>query len=317
MVHQTAPVCLIGYNRPDLAARLMAVVRGVRPEILFVVLDGPRHSIPGDVEACREVERTFTSVDWPCDLRVLRSEVNLGCRRRISSGLDWVFSKVARCIIFEDDCVPHPDCFAYFTKALETYSDRPEVMVVSGTRLDVPGLDPVPLFSRVFDFWGWATWSRSWSTYDDGLTALRDGTIRKVLPPHLESWYWEENFDSAHREVFDSWGYRWLCTVMARRGLALVPPRNLVSNVGFDERSTHCKTFIPGRSNLPSGGLEVPAVEFPWVIEPCRKYERGWQRIVRPPGRWDWIPRSLRRSVRNLVPADDRVATRAGVPVDP
>lgn len=303
MSFATAPVCLIGFNRPDLSRRLMAVVRAIRPSRLFVVLDGPRSGYPDDVVACREVESILSEVDWPCQSDVLRSEVNLGCRRRVSSGLDWVFAKVDRCIILEDDCIPHPDSFRYFTAALETYKNRSEVMVVSGTRLNVPGLDPQPLFSRVFDFWGWATWRRSWAKYDDGLTALQDGTVRRVLPRHLESWYWEENFLAAREEVFDSWGYRWLCTVMAHRGVALVPPRNLVTNVGYDDRSTHCKGFIPGRSNLPSHDLDLESVEFPTVTRPCRKYERGWQRIVRPPGRWDWIPKPVRRSMRNLVTA--------------
>jgi len=41
------------------------------------------------------------------------SEKNLGCKIRISSGLNWVFSKVDHAIILEDDCIPDPSFFSF------------------------------------------------------------------------------------------------------------------------------------------------------------------------------------------------------------
>ena len=34
------------------------------------------------------------------------ADENLGCRKRISSGISWVFSETEEAIILEDDCIP-------------------------------------------------------------------------------------------------------------------------------------------------------------------------------------------------------------------
>ena len=48
-------------------------------------------------------------VDWECQVMTHFAAANMGCRRRVSSGLDWVFDTVEQAIILEDDCLPHPE----------------------------------------------------------------------------------------------------------------------------------------------------------------------------------------------------------------
>lgn len=47
--------------------------------------------------------------DWSCDVQTRFASANLGCTKRVVSGLDWVFENAERCIIIEDDCLPSPD----------------------------------------------------------------------------------------------------------------------------------------------------------------------------------------------------------------
>ena len=81
-----------------------------QPAKLLLIADGPRQG-RDEAEVCRRVREIVTSVSWPCEVFENFSERNLGCRERMISGLDWVFSQVEEAIILEDDCLPDPFLF--------------------------------------------------------------------------------------------------------------------------------------------------------------------------------------------------------------
>ena len=85
-----APVALTIFNRPETTARVFEAVREARPAILLVVADGPRENHRQDAAQCRETRRIVERVDWPCELAKKYSEIHLGCKKRVSTGLDWV-----------------------------------------------------------------------------------------------------------------------------------------------------------------------------------------------------------------------------------
>ena len=98
------------FNRPDLTQRVFEVIAQVRPKQLFVVADGPRFS--EETEKCAQARAVIERVDWDCNVLKNYSEKNLGCGRRISSGIDWVFSHVEEAIFLEDDTLPAESFFS-------------------------------------------------------------------------------------------------------------------------------------------------------------------------------------------------------------
>src|SRR6266849_10455084 len=88
---KSTPVALFIFNRPKLTAQVFERIRAAQPERLLVIADGPRTSRPEEVELCRASRDLVSSPDWPCQFLTNFSDENRGCRRRISSGLDWVF----------------------------------------------------------------------------------------------------------------------------------------------------------------------------------------------------------------------------------
>ncbi|HRE26978.1 MAG TPA: hypothetical protein PK954_10125, partial [Anaerolineales bacterium] len=82
--------------------------------------------------------------------------------------MDWVFDRVDRAIILEDDCLPDPTFFVYGAELLDRYAADPHVMHVSGTsfmRNGWPGRASYVATRQPF-VWGWATWRRAWQHYD-------------------------------------------------------------------------------------------------------------------------------------------------------
>src|SRR5204862_2508923 len=93
------PVALLIFNRPDFTEVVFRAIAQARPKRLFVFADGPRN--PKEATLCAET-RAVVKVDWPCDLTMDFSEVNLGCRDRCASGLDRLFAESETAIILED-----------------------------------------------------------------------------------------------------------------------------------------------------------------------------------------------------------------------
>ena len=175
------PVAFLIFNRPELTRKVFASIAQARPSKLLVVADGPREDVSDDEENCSEARATIDRIDWDCEVLTNYSSVNMGCRARISTGLEWVFKNVEEAIILEDDCIPHPTFFRFCKELLARYRDDQRVMMISGNNFQM-GRKWTPCsyyFSRFFHCWGWATWRRAWKHYDIDMglwPALEDGS---------------------------------------------------------------------------------------------------------------------------------------------
>ena len=118
------PVAFIIFKRPEETQRVFAEIRKVKPAKLLVVADGPRLDRPGEDLQCAAARAIIDRVDWECEVLRNYADTNLGCRDRVSSGLDWVFDTVEEAIIIEDDCLPDPTFFRFAEELLERYRDE-------------------------------------------------------------------------------------------------------------------------------------------------------------------------------------------------
>jgi hypothetical protein len=255
------PVAYIVFNRPEHTARTFSVLREQRPDRLFIIADGPRRGHPTDEERCALVRRIVDAVDWPCEVACNYAEANLGLKRRVSSGLDWVFEHTERAIVLEDDCVANPDFFRFCDKLLDHYADDERVAVVTGNNFQHGRRrgDAAYYFSKYNHCWGWATWRRAWRHYRGDLPFWPDWrqspAWRELLPDPVEQRYWAEIFDRVKSGEIDSWAYPWTASVWHQGGLTATPNVNLVSNIGFGDEATHTKATNSRSANLPTAAL--------------------------------------------------------------
>lgn len=257
------PIALLVFNRPDVTARVFAAVAAARPRRLLVVADGPRPDRPGEAERCAATRAIVERVDWACDVETNFSEANLGCRRRISSGLDWVFSRVESAIVLEDDCLPDHTFFRYCEELLDRYADDERVAGISGDDFQPPRphRDASYYFSRFAHIWGWATWRRSWQHYDVAMSdwpEMRDTVLERIwVGDRRAIRYWRAIFDAVHAGAIDTWDYQWLYSCWRRGAVTALPHGNLVSNVGFGPEATHTTEAGP-LAGLPTRPLSFP-----------------------------------------------------------
>jgi hypothetical protein len=241
----STPLVYIVFNRPRQTIQTFAAIRAQRPSRLLIIADGPRPGHPTDAGNCAEVRRIVSEIDWPCEVLRNLSEVNLGCKRRVVTGLDWAFENVERAIIIEDDCLPHPDFYPFCETLLERYENDPRVMVITGDNFqDGRRRGPASYyFSKFNHVWGWATWRRAWQLNDASMRFWpgwkTSGAWEAFIPDALERQYWSEIFESMYRQEIDTWDYSWAASVWYHGGLTATPKVNLVENIGFGPDATH------------------------------------------------------------------------------
>lgn len=258
------PVAFIVFNRPDTTERVFAEIARARPPKLLVVGDGPRASRQGEAEKVAATRAIIQRVDWDCEVLTNFSDINLGCKKRVSSGIDWVFEQVDEAIILEDDCLPDPTFFRYCQEMLERYRDDKRIGIISGDNFQFGqqhGTDSY-YFSKYVHIWGWATWRDRWiDSYDVTISKWplvhNEGRLADMVWDRREAVYWAKIFDRVFRGEIDTWDYQWVFANWLEGRVNILPVVNLISNIGFGQNATH----TTGDSEFAN--MQVKRMQFP------------------------------------------------------
>jgi hypothetical protein len=301
----STPVVFLIFRRPDLTARVFEAIRQAQPAKLLVVADSPRDE--AEVLLCQQTRAVTEQIDWDCEVMRNYADENLGCRKRVSSGLDWAFEQVEDAIILEDDCLPHPSFFRYCQELLDHYRNDERIWCISGNNFQDGQWrgDCSYYFSNYNHIWGWASWRRAWQHYDHDLVHWPDfhhsQYLEGILDSALEMQYWQGIFERFYSlGEPNTWDYAWTYTCWQNRGLTALPNVNLVSNIGFRSDGTH--TFGESKlANMPVG--DIGRLQHPEFIARDREadmytFDRVFGGLqMQEAQRWQ---NRLRRRARNL-----------------
>jgi hypothetical protein len=272
----TSPVALLIFNRPALTEKVFRKIAAAAPPKLLIVADGPRPDNQHDREKCIRTREVVEKVDWDCEVLRNYSEVNLGCKQRVSSGLDWVFQTVDRAIVLEDDCLPHPTFFRYCEELLTRYADDERIGLISGYTLNVRSRMPASYFFSMYPLiWGWASWSRAWKHYDVAMSSWpavqRDGWLKDMLIDGVDVKYWERIFQQTYNGIIDTWDYQWTYACWTNSFMTILPRAALISNLGFGGDSTHTRVAqSDALADNPVEEMTFPLCHPPFVIRDYR-----------------------------------------------
>jgi hypothetical protein len=144
------------------------------------------------------------------------------------------------------------------------------------------------------NMWGWASWRRAWKHYDftmrDWPILAKGPWLQELFLDRSEIDYWRKIFWGTYSGRIDTWDYQWAFACWRRGGLSLVPPKNLITNIGGQEYATHPQVL---NMDLPAWSLSKKAFDpIPvqrnraWDKECGLRYFSGikppiWQRAVR------------------------------------
>lgn len=267
-----APITLFVYDRVDHTRRTIDALKKnllAKESELFIFSDGTK--TPNDLKV-RLVRDYIRTIDGFKKVTIIESPKNKGLSESIINGVTKIVHEHGQIIVLEDDLLTSPYFLNYMNDALRLYEKDDQVACISGYTYPIEGA-PETFFIRGADCWGWATWKRGWSVFDQDGQRLLDKIDRKGVSREFDFYGGMPHTKMLKEQIQgenDSWAVRWLASAFLTGRLCLYPKRSLVVNAGWDGSGTHCGTtdeFDAEPSGNPVEVIRIPLEE----NRACRK----------------------------------------------
>lgn len=240
-------IAIFCFNRPSQTKKVFNQIKKIKPNKIFLIMDGPRKKNKLDKINCNKVKKIITSINWNCKVYKNFNKSNEGLKKRFITGLTWVFSKVDKAIILEDDCLPSNDFFYFCDQLLKYYQNSKKVKFITGNCFQKKNMKikETYYFSKYSHIWGWAAWRSTWKLYNDNekywKKYLNSKKFQKVCEDQNERKYWSNMFENIQNGKLKSWAFYMLLSLWKNNLLTATPSINLVENVGFNAFGTNTK----------------------------------------------------------------------------
>lgn len=261
------PILVLAFNRADHVAQALEPISRYKPHKIYLACDGARTNKDGEIEAVAKTRETMLkAITWPCEIKTLFRDKNLGCAKGVNEAISWFFNHEEQGIICEDDVILSDDFFKLCEILLPRYSKEDKIMQISARntskRIDK---DSTYVYSQVFHCWGWATWKRAWEKMDMSMSSLNNISVPYLIKRLgiFRGLMMMRTFKIGfrHLESFNSWATRWYLSILNFDGLVICPGVNMALNIGLQE-GTH---FDKEDKNRP--GFDLAIKPFNWPIE--------------------------------------------------
>lgn len=264
MLNKKIPVLVLAFNRADHVAQAMQAIREYQPDRLYLECDGPRNDKVGEIEVVEATRQAMlNAIDWPCEIKTLFREENLGCAHAVYGAICWFFQNEEYGIICEDDVIIGTDFFRFCEELLPRYANEDKILSISAqnhsSRTDIQNSY---VYSYRQNCWGWASWARAWQKMDMAMSGVpnlsysfflkRFGLVESIIRMR---WYTSAY---KHLDTFNSWASRWFLSVLVNNGLVIVPGVNLAVNIGTGGGTHYHKGDINPYADLEIGKMEWP-----------------------------------------------------------
>lgn len=248
-----SPIALFLYNRPVHTKKVLDALsenKEAKFSELFIFVDGIKDNA-SRVEMDKrnhllniiEKESRFKQV------KIIFSKKNKGLATSIVDGINFVLSIYDRIIVLEDDILTQSGFLEFMNNALDYYKNNENVGCISGWSNNVISafFHNKTYFLKGSDCWGWGTWKRAWSHYNQDGKFLLEKIIknnltyefnRKAMFPFLGL------LQDQVQQKNQSWAIRWHASLYLANKLCLYPVISLVENIGFDGSGVHKDEFV-------------------------------------------------------------------------
>ncbi len=302
-------VLMLFFNRPEHFEKVFDEVRKARPTKLFLYQDGPRGAkdMPR-IEACRQIV-SDENIDWECEVHRSYQERNQGVDPSEYLSVKWAFSIVDKCIVLEDDDVPSQSFFPFCKEMLDRYENDERIWMVAGFNEDEISADcnDSYFFTSVFSIWGWASWRRVFDRWESDYAFLKDEAAMHNLRSLVRQRNYRHDFEQMCRDHQQSgkeyYESIFWASMLLNSGLAIMPSRNQINNLGLSDDSTH---FSGSIKTTPRGYRRIftmarHELEFPlrhprYVIENVNYKDRVYKIHA-----WEHPMIKVARSLEELV----------------
>lgn len=233
---------IIGYLRASELISLTSFAINYGIHNIYIAIDGPKNRRDSEIQSSviQAIQELEMSKNQTIYLR--NSWGNHGAAVSVIKAIDWVSRNENEFIILEDDLVPGEDFIPFVREMLKKYRDNDDVLLVSGNRFfQIENQTCNEILVKFPLIWGWGTNTQKWSimrqgiidsSYERSHQPIRSGKLRAFL---------RTGASRSRSGQIDAWDLPLAYWMFKNRKLCVLPPVNLVTNVGSDANALHTK----------------------------------------------------------------------------
>lgn len=205
-------------------------------ERLYISIDGPRNEIDSEeqrkiIEVISEYQKKFEL------LKVRKARRNMGLAVGMISAIDWFFLENEMGMVIEDDLVFESETINFLQNGIQAIRENPRILLVGGSQ-PFPEWDDVARvnLTNYPQIWGWATTRSKWLEMRHYFFHLPKEP--KYLNANIRN-FWKVGWLRVQEGYLDTWDLPIAAGMLFDNKYCLLPPVNLISNIGVDGYSTN------------------------------------------------------------------------------
>jgi hypothetical protein len=255
-------VLIIAYRRPENVAKILALCDKAQVAEIYLSIDAPKIDSVAGWEDHRNLLSTIEDFEKSSGRLVHKriARENQGCAVNLLLGCDWAFKSAESLIVIEDDCIPTKAFIDFYKSHISYLSHHDDVWLLCGTQFAPLNVtDGHAVISKYALTWGWGTTRLKWVEISEIFRqTFSKSQIRTLLTfAGPEKSFWAAGSRRAKLGFTDVWDTVLLNSMQERGKFAILPPVNLVLNLGADSVSTHVKSNSHWTNREPDENYHV------------------------------------------------------------
>lgn len=238
----STPVLIIGYSRVSSIRMQIEKLLEYKITKIYLSLDFSANTLVQQEQLELIQYCSQKSMKSNTSIVVWQRKRNHGVAVGVLSAIEWFFSDNESGIIVEDDLVFDETFLEFCTIALEQYKACEEVLMISGNRYDSKPTNWEVVGTNYPQIWGWATWRSKWQ--DICRMIQKDTSLDLKLLKVRSKCYFYSGALRARFGYIDTWDIPLAYEMLTQRKICILPPVNLVSNIGADQYAVHTRQSI-------------------------------------------------------------------------
>ncbi len=232
-------ILIVAYRRSLALAEILNSAHSSGIKNIYIHIDGPKDLLAvSDVEKVTLVARRFAKEE-NLNVRISSQTENLGCAVSLIKSLDSVLAEVDELVVLEDDCIPGADFWKFSEQSFKVMESDSSIALFCGPQFAPKHILSTDWFLSAYPFhWGWGTNSVRWREIRQGILSPVDLTASQGNSVY-ESRYWNAGCRRALSGFTDVWDTLFVRQMHHMGMKALLPPQNLVRNLGNDDVALH------------------------------------------------------------------------------
>ena len=246
---ESPSVLIIAYRRASNLAQILDLCEKANIRNIYISIDVPKEGFEEAWIDHKAVLDAIENFEAKSEVQVSKriAKSNQGCAVTVLLGCDWALKTANELIVIEDDCIPTPAFFRFCITQLPLLSLHEDLWIVCGTQFAPAGLTEGKAFHSQYALtWGWAVTSEKWSAirplFFKPSRFLKTKDFFALTP---EQAFWNAGARRAHQGFTDVWDTIFVKNMKLLNKFAILPPVNLVLNLGNDKVSTHVESDSP------------------------------------------------------------------------